>query len=72
MIDTDKHKGVRTPFGFIPMEDILEMLEPIRERDKKIAELNAEIKRLREGIKAFIQPGLDLGIETPALQELIE
>ena len=34
--------------------------------------LLAEVKRLREGIKKFIQPGLDLGIETPELQELIE
>ena len=50
MIDTDKYEGVRTPLGIIPMEDILKMLEPIRERDNKIVELDAEVKRLREGI----------------------
>lgn len=48
MIDTDKYEGVRTPFGTVPMEDILKMLEPIRERDNKIAELDAEVKRLRD------------------------
>jgi hypothetical protein len=51
MIDTDKYEGVRTPFGTVPMEDILKMLEPIRERDNKIAELDAEVKRLREDNK---------------------
>jgi len=50
MIDTDKYEGVRTPFGIVPTEDILKMLEPIRERDNKIAELDAEVKRLREAI----------------------
>jgi hypothetical protein len=48
MIDADKYEGVRTPFGIVPTEDILKMLEPIRERDNKIAELDAEVKRLRE------------------------
>ena len=48
MTDTDKYEGVRTPFGIISTEDILEILEPIRKRDNKIAELNAEVKRLRE------------------------
>jgi hypothetical protein len=48
MIDTDKYEGVRTPFGIVPTEDILKMLEPIRERDNKIAELDAEVKRLRK------------------------
>ena len=50
MIDTDKYEGVRTPFGIVPTEDILKMLEPIRERDNKIAELDAEAKRLREAL----------------------
>jgi len=50
MIDTDKYEGVRTPFGIVPTEDILKMLEPIRERDNKIAELDAEVKRLREAL----------------------
>ena len=48
MIDTEEYEGVRTPFGIIPTEDILKMLEPIRERDNKIAELNAEVERLTE------------------------
>jgi len=48
MIDTDKYEGVRTPFGIVPKEDILKMLEPIRERDNKIAELDAEVERLRK------------------------
>ena len=51
MIDTDKYEGVRTPFGIVPTEDILKMLEPIRERDNKIAELDAEVKRLREELR---------------------
>jgi len=64
MIDTDKYEGVRTPFGIIPMEDILKMLEPIRERDNKIAELNAEVKRLREDYEKMSevlrQHGMDI------------
>ena len=57
MIDTDRYEettvenkmqGVRMPLGIIPKEDILAMLEPIREcrRDNKI--LLAEVERLRE------------------------
>ena len=53
MIDTDKYEGVRTPFGIVPTEDILKMLEPIRERDNKIAELDAEVKRLRKELKQY-------------------
>tara|TARA_R100000664_G_scaffold34173_1_gene54631 strand:- start:2458 stop:2700 length:243 start_codon:yes stop_codon:yes gene_type:complete len=53
MIDTDKYEGVRTPFGIVPTEDILKMLEPIRERDNKIAELDAEVKRLREKLYEY-------------------
>ena len=48
MTDTDAHDGIRTPFGIIPMKDIMLMLKPIRERDDKIAELDAEVKRLQK------------------------
>ena len=47
----DKHEGLRTPFGIVSTEDLMLMMNPIRERDNKIAELDAEVKRLREHIR---------------------
>ena len=32
-------QGIRTPFGIIPMDDIMEMLEPLIERDREIERL---------------------------------
>ena len=48
----DKHEGLRTPFGIVSTEDLMLMMNPIRERDNKIAELDAEVKRLRDFIQS--------------------
>ena len=40
--------GLRTPFGIIPIRVLREMLEPLRERENKILELENEVKRLND------------------------
>ena len=42
--------GLRTPFGIIPIGVLREILEPLRERENRILELENEVKRLNDYI----------------------
>tara|TARA_R110000824_G_scaffold17199_3_gene70183 strand:- start:1189 stop:1401 length:213 start_codon:yes stop_codon:yes gene_type:complete len=45
-------QGIRTPFGIIPMDEVMDMIEPLIERDK-------EIKRLRNLLINTFYDGVD-------------
>tara|TARA_R100001129_G_scaffold177299_1_gene152087 strand:- start:1471 stop:1665 length:195 start_codon:yes stop_codon:yes gene_type:complete len=44
--------GLRTPFGIIPIRVLREMLEPLRERENRILELENEVKRLKQQLNS--------------------
>ena len=45
--------GLRTPFGIIPIRVLREMLEPLRERENRILELENEVKRLKQQLNSW-------------------
>tara|TARA_Y100000004_G_scaffold115447_1_gene129639 strand:- start:39 stop:182 length:144 start_codon:yes stop_codon:yes gene_type:complete len=44
--------GLRTPFGIIPIGVLRELLEPLRERENRILELENEVKRLKQQLNS--------------------
>ena len=47
-------EGLRTPFGIIPMDEVMDMIEPLIERDKVIKRLrNLLINTFYDGVDSI-------------------